>query len=95
MLAHERERCVEACRERFKEDTHIRYAVNDGRSLEMVEEGSVDLVVSWDSLVHCEMDTISAYLRQLKTKLKPGGMGFIHHSNHEPTRTTAAANSFL
>lgn len=75
------ERCVEACRERFKDDTHIRYAVNDGRSLEMVEDGSVDLVVSWDSLVHCEMETISAYLRQLKTKLKPGGMGFIHHSN--------------
>lgn len=75
------ERCVEACRERFAGDDHITYAVNDGRSLEMVEDGTVDLAISWDSLVHCEKETIDAYLRQLRTKLKAGGVGFIHHSN--------------
>ena len=75
------DRCIEACRERFAGDSHISYVVNDGRSLEMIEDGSVDLAVSWDSLVHCEMETIQAYIRQLRTKLCPGGAAFIHHSN--------------
>lgn len=75
------ERCVNACRERFKSDSHIRYIVNDGRSLAMIDDHSIDLVVSWDSLVHVEHATVREYLRQLATKLAPGGIGFIHHSN--------------
>ncbi len=74
-------KCIDACRERFKDDTHIAYVVNDGRSLEAVADNSVDLCVSWDSLVHVEHETVREYLRQLRTKLRPGGVGFIHHSN--------------
>jgi hypothetical protein len=47
----------------------------------MVADESIDFVFSFDSLVHVEADVIAGYLRQLAGKLKPNGIGFIHHSN--------------
>lgn len=75
------ERCIEACRSRFASHRHISYHVNDGRSLEMVPEASVDVAFSFDSLVHAEVDVIEAYVGQLAGKLTRDGIGFIHHSN--------------
>jgi len=75
------EKCIEACKQRFRDLPNIRYVVNDGKSLEAVENESVDFVFSWDSLVHVEKDVMEAYLHQLASKLKTGGMGFLHHSN--------------
>ena len=75
------DRCIEACKERFSSESHITYHVNDGRSLEMIPDHSVDFVFSFDSLVHVEADVIDAYLGQIALKLKPQGAGFIHHSN--------------
>jgi ubiquinone/menaquinone biosynthesis C-methylase UbiE len=75
------ERCIEACRARFASSSNIAYHVNDGRSLDMVPDGSVDTVFSFDSLVHAEADVIEAYLDQLARKLAPEGVGFVHHSN--------------
>jgi ubiquinone/menaquinone biosynthesis C-methylase UbiE/MoaA/NifB/PqqE/SkfB family radical SAM enzyme/Flp pilus assembly protein TadD len=72
---------IEAGRERFAEDTHIGFHVDNGASLAMVEDESIDFVFSWSSLVHAEADTVRAYLKQLATKLKPGGTGFIRHSH--------------
>ncbi|HPO93618.1 MAG TPA: class I SAM-dependent methyltransferase [Phycisphaerales bacterium] len=74
-------KCIEACRQRFAGDNHIGYHVNDGRSLAMIPDNSVDFAISWDSLVHVEHETVREYLRQIATKLKPGAIGFIHHSN--------------
>jgi SAM-dependent methyltransferase len=73
--------CIDACKARFLADSHITYHVNDGKSLDNVPERSVDVVFSFDSLVHAEADVIEAYLTQLSTILKPDGVGFIHHSN--------------
>ena len=75
------ERCIDACRGRFAGEDHLEYHVNDGRSLEMVEDGSVDLAFSFDSLVHAEADVLGAYVGQLARKLRPDGIGFVHHSN--------------
>jgi SAM-dependent methyltransferase len=75
------EKCINHCRERFAEADNITYHVNDGRSLAMIEDRSVDFVYSFDSLVHAEPDVIDGYLEQLATKLRPDGVGFIHHSN--------------
>jgi hypothetical protein len=75
------EACITACRQRFASDSHISYHVNDGKSLEMIPDGSVDFVFSFDSLVHAEADVLEVYLRQLATKLTATGVGFIHHSN--------------
>ena len=73
--------CIQACQRRFDSDSKITFHVNDGRSLEMIPDRSVDFVFSFDSLVHAEADIIRGYLAQLARKLKPEGCGFIHHSN--------------
>jgi SAM-dependent methyltransferase len=75
------ERCIEHCRERFANAANIDYHVNDGRSLAMVPDGSIDFAFSFDSLVHAEADVIADYLTQLARKLRPDGIGFLHHSN--------------
>jgi hypothetical protein len=73
--------CIEACKVRFSSERHIVYHTNDGNSLEMVPDRSVDFVFSFDSLVHAEADVMRGYLEQISTKLRDGGGGFIHHSN--------------
>lgn len=73
--------CIEACRSRFAADPHVRCHVNDGRSLEMIPNGSIDFVFSFDSLVHVHREILEAYLVQLAEKLTKEGRGFIHHSN--------------
>lgn len=73
--------CIDACRQRFGSHSHVRCVLNDGRSLSMIPDSSVDFVFSFDSLVHPDRNIVEEYLRQLGTKLKPGGKGFIHHSN--------------
>ena len=73
--------CIERCKERFASDPQVHCYVNDGKSLAMVEDASVDFAFSFDSLVHVEADVIAAYLNQLGKKLKPDGFAFLHHSN--------------
>ena len=60
---------------------HIEYHVNDGRSLDAIENNSVDFVFSMDSLVHADPTVMREYTLQLGRKLRDGGLGFIHHSN--------------
>lgn len=73
--------CVAACRERFAGVDHLDLYVNDGRSLEMIGDGSIDFAFSFDSLVHVDLDVMEAYLQELGRTLAPDGIGFIHHSN--------------
>lgn len=75
------EKCIEHCKTRFAADNHIQFHINDGTSLDAVPDNSIDFVFSFDSLVHAEKDVIKAYLAQLGRKLKPNGVGFLHHSN--------------
>ena len=73
--------CIEACRRRFAAHSHVRCYLNDGLSLSMVPDASIDFVFSFDSFVHTKREVVEAYLRQLGTKLRTNGKGFIHHSN--------------
>jgi SAM-dependent methyltransferase len=73
--------CVEACRRRFAAEPHVRCYLNDGRSLSMIPDASVDFVFSFDSFVHLRRELVEAYLSELGRILKIGGKGFIHHSN--------------
>jgi 2-polyprenyl-3-methyl-5-hydroxy-6-metoxy-1,4-benzoquinol methylase len=75
------ENCIDACRKRFSNATNIDYHVNDGRSLAMVADESVDLAFSFDSLVHADLEVLEAYISQLAHKLAFEGVAFIHHSN--------------
>jgi SAM-dependent methyltransferase len=74
------EGCVEACRQRFS-GTHAEFFTNDGRTLPMVADHSVDFVFSCDSLVHAERDVMESYAHELARVLRPNGVAFLHHSN--------------
>jgi SAM-dependent methyltransferase len=75
------EKCIAACRERFAEATNISFHVNDGRTLGMIRDGTVDFAVSFDSLVHVEVDAIESYIAELSRVLTHDGVAFLHHSN--------------
>ena len=75
------EKCIDRCRQRFADCSHISYFVNDGMSLEMVVDGSVDFIFTFDSLVHAEDVVLKAYVAEFAKKLRPNGAAFIHHSN--------------
>lgn len=75
------EECIHACRQRFSGCSHIEYHLNDGKSLHMVSDASVDFVFSFDSLVHADESILKAYISQLPRILKDEGVAFIHHSN--------------
>lgn len=74
-------RCIEACRERFGDNPRIDYHVNDGQSLAMIPDASVDFVFSFDSLVHAEEAVLRSYCAEIARILRPEGAAFIHHSN--------------
>jgi SAM-dependent methyltransferase len=73
--------CIENCRKRFADCSQIAYAVNDGKSLAMIPDRSLDFAFSFDSLVHAEADVLEAYVGELAKKLKPNGVALVHHSN--------------
>ncbi len=73
--------CVSACRDVFARAPHARFLQNDGLSLAEIADGSVDVVFSFDSLVHAELDVLSQYIPQIMQKLTATGIAFLHHSN--------------
>ena len=73
--------CIQACKQRFSECSHIEYQVNDGTTLDMIPGSSVDFVFSFDSLVHSGEPVMKAYICQLGRILTNAGVAFIHHSN--------------
>jgi SAM-dependent methyltransferase len=74
-------KCVDACRELFAATKHAKFFKNDGQSLEAARDASFDLVFSFDSLVHAEIEVIESYVPEILRKLSPPGVAFIHHSN--------------
>jgi SAM-dependent methyltransferase len=75
------ESCVAACATRFADDPAVTVRRTDGRSLDDVADGSVDLVFSFDSLVHADLGVMDAYLGEAARVLAPDGTAFLHHSN--------------
>jgi len=90
------ELAVASCQKRFAGHSGVQFAVNDGLSLPMVDDGSADLVFSFDSLVHAEADVIGAYSQEFRRILNPvGGVAFIHHSNLGVYHASAAVRDLL
>ncbi|MGI9373993.1 MAG: class I SAM-dependent methyltransferase [Hyphomicrobiales bacterium] len=75
------EECLEASKQRFRGERHITFHLNDGRSLDMIADKSVDFIFSFDSLVHADLPTLKAYLSQFPRILSNNGVAFLHHSN--------------
>lgn len=75
------QRCIAYCQEVFHQHSNASFSVNNGTSLDAVEDASIDFVFSFDSLVHAEMDVHKAYVPQILEKLVETGVAFLHHSN--------------
>lgn len=75
------ENCIEHCQRRFHDRRNIRYVVNDGSSLAMIPSESIDLIFSFDSLVHADIGVLETYFSQFSRILKTSGVALIHHSN--------------
>lgn len=73
--------CIEACKERFGSDEKLQFLTTDGLSIPGVADASVDFAFSFDSLVHADQATLTAYMGELRRVLKSEGVAFIHHSN--------------
>jgi SAM-dependent methyltransferase len=71
--------CIEVCCERFGQYDEVRYFVNNGRSLPIVNE-SADLIWSFGSFVHIDARDTDAYLTEFARVLRPGGRFVVHHS---------------
>jgi SAM-dependent methyltransferase len=80
--------CVEYCKERFSGFGNAAFLVNNGLSLDSVEDGLFDLVFSFDSLVHANLDVHQTYIPQILRKLAQNGVAFIHHSNWAQSGST-------
>lgn len=73
--------CVAHCRSRFADQENVRVLEGDGSSLDGVPDGSVDLVVSIDSLVHADVAALAGYVAECSRVLRADGVALLHHSN--------------
>ena len=73
--------CLAHCARRYADHRHIRYHQGDGSSLPADLTGEIDLVWSFDSVVHMAPEVIASYLRHIHRVLRPGGVSVIHHAN--------------
>lgn len=73
--------CIDHCRERFKDADNVSFLKTDGTELKGIKDASVDLVYCFDAMVHFQPEIVDAYVTEFARVLKPGGIGFIHHSN--------------
>lgn len=71
-------KCVDACAVRFTRGLFIQ---NDGSNLAFIPDHSIDLIFSFDSLVHADNIILEKYLAQFERVLKKDGVAFLHHSN--------------
>jgi len=73
--------CVDACRRTFFGIERATFVKNDGLSLAGIKINTCDVVFSFDSLVHVDLEIIESYIPEILRVLSPDGVAFIHHSN--------------
>ena len=73
------EKCIAHCKKLFADNKNVEFHINDGRSLDMIADDSVDFVWSFDVFVHIEPPDIEHYLREFQRILKDDGIAIIHH----------------
>jgi hypothetical protein len=60
---------------------HPTFLLGDGLSLTGIPDNSISLVFSFDSLVHVNLQCLTAYAGEIHRVLEPGGHAFVHHAN--------------
>lgn len=74
-------KCIDACKKRFKDVNNMSFHLTDGKSLDVIPDKSIDLIFSWDSLVHADRSVFESYISQFPRIMTDSACGFIHHSN--------------
>lgn len=75
--------CIKHCQGLFADKDNVTYSVNDGQSLDVAGDGSIDFIWSFDSFVHIAPDVIRKYFREFHRVLVPGGRAIIHHAGRK------------
>lgn len=84
---------INICRERFKDESNIKYYCNNGYNLEELESDTYTAIFSYDAMVHFEMMDIYEYLKDFYRVLVPGGKALIHHSNNTSDYKASFSNA--
>lgn len=71
--------CIDYCKKRLAQHANVKYHVNDGKSLSMLEASSIDFAWAFDTFVHVEEPEVRAYAKEFRRVMKPQSMGVIHH----------------
>jgi 2-polyprenyl-3-methyl-5-hydroxy-6-metoxy-1,4-benzoquinol methylase len=79
-------KCLELCKERFKNHHNVKYDLTEG-TLDFIQDNSVDYIWSYDVFVHINPKDIRSYLHDIQRILKPRGYSIIHHSGQYDTKT--------
>ena len=75
---------IAACRRRLRDAScgcDVVFVVNNGKDLRRIDSGSISTIYCWDSAVHFSREILAGYIGEFARVLKPGGKGFVHHSN--------------
>lgn len=72
---------IDFCQDRFGDLPNLTLVRNDGVTLDAVADASVSFVFCFDSMIHFDSDVVRNYLSEFYRIMKPGGLGFLHHSN--------------
>lgn len=84
---------INLCKERFKDETNIRYYCNNGYNLSELESDEYTALFCYDAMVHFEMMDIYEYLKDIYRILVSGGKVLIHHSNNASDYKASFANA--
>jgi ubiquinone/menaquinone biosynthesis C-methylase UbiE len=77
---------LEIAREKFRNYPQVTYLHNPdglGISQEMLPDGAVTAVFSYDAMVHFEKEAVQAYVKDSFRVLQKGGFALFHHSNYD------------
>lgn len=73
---------IDFCRERFFNETKVKYYRNTGYDLLELKSNAYTAVYSYDAMVHFELMDIYSYLKDIYRILQQGGRALLHHSNY-------------
>lgn len=75
-------RCIEICKERFKDIENIYYHVVED-NLEFIPTNTINFVWSYDVFVHINPSDVVKYIQNISRILTSGGIAIIHHSDEK------------
>ncbi len=71
--------CIDHCKKILSDKSHVKFHVNDGKSLTVIPDDSLDFIWSFDAFVHIDKTTTASYISEFSRVLKTGGKTIIHH----------------